>query len=291
MKYLTKEWYELCQQEHLHYGKRVHSGAAVRDEVFFSRLYKKKEQECISQQRELYNLDPRTFLSQAGAGPALILHHDGTVTEEDPASAEQYRAEERAEMEQIIAKYDARPPFDEAGCREQFRKSLEWQCQHETERLPRELTDSIADMRVYVLGYCTREVKRQLKKLSAVNKKRVGLIGEQYRTAQEAEGIPDSIRHIFGFHDCTVTECSLIESSQEAQLVLRFDTRGGFTSLNKLTFIDAEVIKQDARLVGSHWLYEELYRTEHGYEAHMLFYDRRPQDLIVRCRDIRVDQE
>ncbi|CAI6014890.1 hypothetical protein PAECIP112173_00013 [Paenibacillus sp. JJ-100] len=42
MRYLTKEWYELCQQTGLHFGMRVHSGAYELDENLFLRLYKRK---------------------------------------------------------------------------------------------------------------------------------------------------------------------------------------------------------------------------------------------------------
>lgn len=40
MKYLTKEWYELCQKTGLHYGIRVHKGAHKRDDALYECLHK-----------------------------------------------------------------------------------------------------------------------------------------------------------------------------------------------------------------------------------------------------------
>jgi hypothetical protein len=62
MKYLTKEWYELCQQMGLHFGMRVHNGAEGYDEALYLRLYKRKEKEFIKMQREVYDVDPRFML-------------------------------------------------------------------------------------------------------------------------------------------------------------------------------------------------------------------------------------
>ena len=48
MRYLTKEWYETCQQTGLHFGLRVHKEAASLDEGLFQRLYKRKEKSMLS---------------------------------------------------------------------------------------------------------------------------------------------------------------------------------------------------------------------------------------------------
>jgi len=60
MKYLTKEWYETCQQTGLHFGLRVHSGTYEWNEDLFQRLYKRKEKEHIKQEREIYDIIPVT---------------------------------------------------------------------------------------------------------------------------------------------------------------------------------------------------------------------------------------
>ncbi|MFC9707295.1 DUF4085 family protein [Paenibacillus sp. NPDC056933] len=287
MRYLTKEWYELCQRTGLHFGMRVHRGAYELDENLFLRLYKRKEKEHIKQERELYNMDPR-----------LMLEHDGQVltrvdkafsgeevTEEDQMVFHM-PPEERAHIEKLIAEYDVRPPFDEKKCKEEYIESMEWNFRYKAENLPQEIVEQIADIRVFTLGYCTREIMRQLNKQSAENRKEMERVSNEYREAIVAQNIPDEIHKRVQFHDCTVTELLTGE-----EVVIRFDTRGGFTNINRLTLVAPEIIKQEGEIVGSYWLYQELYRIDNGYELHVLFGGENMPELIVRCADILAEEE
>ncbi|UUZ87205.1 DUF4085 domain-containing protein [Paenibacillus sp. P26] len=93
--------------------------------------------------------------------------------------------------------------------------------------------------------------------------------------------------HQFRFHDCRVTE--LVSGKQ---IVMKLDTQGGFTNTNKITF-DAvdEIVRQDEHIVGDYWIYDELYRTDCGYEVHILFSGEGMPELIIRCADIVAEQE
>ncbi|WP_127539528.1 DUF4085 family protein [Paenibacillus illinoisensis] len=287
MKYLTKEWYELCQRTHLHFGMRVHSGAQQMDEELYHRLYKRKEKEHVKFQRDVYNVDPRFMLEQDGA--VLVRAEEfisGDDVSEEDTMVYHMPAEEREHIEKLIADYDARPPFDELGSKQEFKSNLEWNCENKIAQLPKEIYDQIADIRVFSLGYCTKEVMQQLKKQSKLNDAQMQLISKEYREAQLAEPIPEHIRNQVHFHDCTVTE--LVSDSD---LVIRFDTRGGFTNLNKITFIAPEIIKQEGDIVGMYWLYHELYCIENGYEIHMLFDGEEMSELIIQCQDIVVEEE
>lgn len=68
----------------------------------------------------------------------------------------------------------------------------------------------------------------------------------------------------FSFHDCVVKSVDW----DEKNLVITFDNKGGFTSLQKITYIDAEIVEQEGDLLEAWWLYEEIYRTESGYAFH-----------------------
>jgi len=288
VKYLTKEWYDLCQRTGLHFDMRVHKSAHERDEALYSRLYKRKEKQFVHMQREIYNVDPRFMLEQDGVHcvPLDKILNGDEISEED-TMVYRMSSEERARIEQLIATYDARPPFDEVKCKEEFSVSQEWRNREACYKLPDELSSRIADMRVFALGYCTREVLRELKQLSKENEKRMRLVMDEYGQAQQAENIPEPIRNRLRFHDCRVTELTFGK-----QVVMRLDNKGGFTNFNKVTF-DAvdEIIRQDERIVGSHWIYDELYRTDHGYEVHILFHGEGMPELIIRCADIIVEQE
>ncbi|MCP3775780.1 DUF4085 domain-containing protein [Paenibacillus sp. MZ04-78.2] len=288
MKYLTKEWYELCQRTGLHFGMRAHKSAYEHYEALYLRLYKKKEKEFISQRRKVYDVDPRFMLEQDGAQfVALDKFLNGDQISEEDTMVYHMTSEEMDRIQQLIAAYDVRPPFDKMKCKEEFSEIQEWAYKEAFHKLPGELSSRIADMRVFVLGYCTREVLHELKQLSKENKKHMMLVLDEYRQAQQAENIPEHIRSQFGFHDCTVTELT-----SGKQMVMRLDTRGGFTNNNKVTF-DAvdKIIRQDEHIVGSYWIYNELYRTDCGYEVHILFSGEGMSELIIHCADIVVEQE
>lgn len=195
--------------------------------------------------------------------------------------------EERESIQKMIDEYDVRPPFDEKRCRDEFRYIQEtYKIIDAKEKIPHELIQQIADIRVFALGYCTKEVLIQLKKISKKNEQKVNLISDEYSKVQQAENIPKYIKESFGFHDCEITELIV-----DRNIVMRFDTRGGFTDLNKITFVTSEIIKQEDHIVGSTWIYNELYRTENGYEAHMLFQGEDMPELIISCKEIVIVKE
>lgn len=181
---------------------------------------------------------------------------------------------------------DDSPPFDEKKCGEEFRAAHEAAINETVAMLPRELVQQIADLRVFALGYCTQEILTHLKFLSQANKKEVNRILNAYYKTQQAENVSSSIRERFAFHDCEVTEYSVDENN----VVMRFDTQGGFTDFNMITFVAPEIIKEEGDIAGSIWLYEELYRIENGYEAHMLFSAEEMHEFIVRCKDIVIEE-
>jgi hypothetical protein len=148
------------------------------------------------------------------------------------------------------------------------------------------LTNFPGKSRICGFSLCTRGILNQLKKLSNENKKKMHSVLNEYSKAQQAEHIPPVIKERFGFHDCEVTEFTVGKN-----VVMGFDTAGGFTDFNNITFTAAEIIKQNEPIVGATWIYEELYRLENGYEAHMLFWTGEGMpELIIRCNDIVIEK-
>lgn len=287
MKYLTKEWYELCQRTCLHLGMKVTKGASVYNEELYNRLYKKEENGFVRLQRKCYDADPRVMLEDDGkVVKPLIILFNGEMFEEDE-TVYQMPLEERERIQKLIAEYDVRPPFDEEKWREEFWDIQEtFKINQVKEKLPIELIDQIADIRLFALGYCTRKVLNQLIRISKENEMKVNSISKECMNAQQAEEIPQSIKEAFGFHDCRITDFIV-----DKDIIMRLNTQGGFTNQNKITFVSSEIIKDDKFMVGSVWLYQELYRTEHGYEAHMLFAGDELSELIIHCKDIVIEKE
>lgn len=277
MKYLTKEWYELCQRTGLHFGMRAHNGVTIYNEELYLRLYKRKEKKFVKLQHEVYDVDPRFMLEQDGSICVRLdkFVNGGEINEEDTVVFH-WPLDERERIQKSIEEYDIRPPFDEKKCAEEFQLTQEMVIKSMADKLPHELSRQIADMRVFSLGYCTKEVLNQLKKLSKENEKEVNHVSNEYSKAQQNENIPQIIRERFGFHDCKVTEFTVGEN-----VVMNLDTRGGFTNFNRITFVASEIIKLEEHIVGSSWIYNELYHTDNGYEAHILFYGEYMPELIL----------
>lgn len=287
MKYLTKEWYKLCQRTCLHFGMKVIKGASVYNEELYNRLYKRKENEFVRVQHNFYDFDPRIMLEDDGKvfKPLMILSNSEMFEEDEIVY--HMPIEERERIQKLIEEYDVRLPFDEVKCREEFRDIQEtFKINQVKEKLPMELIDQIADIRLFALGYCTRKVLNQLEGISNENEMKVNSISKECMNAQQAEKIPQSIKEAFGFHDCRVTDFIV-----DKDIVMRLNTQGGFTDLNKITFVSSEIIKEDKFIVGSVWIYHELYCMENGYEAHILLERNELSELIIRCKDIVIVKE
>lgn len=288
MKYLTKEWYELCQKTGLHFGMRVHKGAARYDEALYLQLYKRKEKEFVRMQRAIYDVDPRFMLEQDGCTLIpLNKFSKGELINEEDKVIYHMQHEEKERIQKLIKEYDARLPFDEKKCREEFSAIQETVKKEIIDSLPHELYQQIADLRVFSLGYCTKKILSQLKGLSKDNGKKMERVLNEYSKAQQEENIPQIIRERFGFHDCTVIEFTVGKDD----IVIRLDTSGGFTNFNMITFSTSEIIKQEGHILGSTWLYDELYRMENGYEAHILLVGEEIAELIIRCNDITIEEK
>lgn len=295
MKYLTKDWYEICQRTGLHYGMRVHREAGAFSETLYQRLYRRKEKAYLQSEREIYNFDPRYFLGRDGSPfvPADKFARGEEIKTED-ILIYQMPQDEKEQIQKMIEAYEHRPPFDVEKCKQSFRVMQDTDLiQVAKERIPVDILEQIADIRVFCLGYCTKEVKVKLERVSRENHKIMKIASEAHTKAQKEEDIPEHIRKILNFHDSIILEISGSSEFENRwdQFVIRMDARGSFTECNKVTFQNADIIKQEPNITGSSWLYCELYRIENGYEVHILFGGEGMPELILTCSDIMMEIE
>lgn len=233
MRYLTKEWYELCQKTYLDFGMEAMEETSQPSEELYLQLYRKKEKEYIENQRELYDSDPHCLLDE-----------------------EKYKKEFlQIQTEFIKMKEELLKEFGLMQC--------------------------VADVRIFALGYCTKKVLEQLKIISKKNREKVEQISEACCNAAKLEKIPESLRQNFGFHDCKVTDMVVGKD-----IIIQLDTEGEYATFDTVTFVNGKVRKQDDSILEKRWIYDELYKTEQGYEAHMLFDCLGLSELTIECDDI-----
>lgn len=287
MRYLTKEWYELSQQTGLQFGLEADEKAARFSEELYREKYQFKEEEYVKLQHEVYDCDPREFLKEDGA---VFVPAHKFIQEEELKPEDFYvfhmPEKEKNRIQKLVQEYDARPPFNEEKARKEF---IEMQkdivIRRKKELQTYGLLERVADPRVFALGYCTADILEDLTKISEKNKEEVNRIMEACEKAAKEEQIPDALAQKFGFHDCEI-----IDLDMENNITFHFDTDGGFSTYDTITFVDATVIKMEEPILKSTWIYSELYRIKNGYEAHMLLWGERILEVTISCKDIVIER-
>ena len=288
MRYLTKEWCNLSQLTGLHFGLRAHKDASELNESTYQRLRKNKEKAFLKQEKEIYDFDPRELFEEDGM---TFVRADkfisGEEIQEEDMIVYEMPEEQKEHIRKLVEAYDDRGPFDIQKCKIEFADRQKFFMKENEEKLPMEIYKQIADPRVFALGYSTKEIIQKLKQISRRNEIKVEQRLIDFSAAQQAENIPENLRKQFGFHDCKVLS---VEKNKD--IIILLDSSGGFTEDNRLIFHDAKIIQEDKAIDGCWWIYEELYKTQDAYEAHMLFADETNSyiELTIVAKDITVDK-
>ncbi|MGE6370847.1 DUF4085 family protein [Planococcus kocurii] len=90
-----------------------------------------------------------------------------------------------------------------------------------------------------------------------------------------------------GLHDAVVLS---VEKPSEDQLVLTLDCSGGFHYFTDIRVTFEEVTYSDIPLdfKGAWWLYDEIYKTDDGFELHTLF-DSPMIATVIRARNVKIE--
>jgi hypothetical protein len=205
MRYLTKEWCNLSQLTGLHFGLRAHKDASELNESTYQRLRKNKEKAFLKQEKEIYDFDPRELFEEDGM---TLVRADkfisGEEIQEEDTIVYVMPEEQKEHIRKLVEAYDDRGPFDIQKCKIEFADRQKLLMKENEKKLPMEIYNQIADPRVFALGYSTKEIIQQLKKISRSNEIKVEQRLVDFSAAQQEENIPESLRNHFGFHDCKV---------------------------------------------------------------------------------------
>ncbi|MBD2871999.1 DUF4085 family protein [Paenibacillus arenilitoris] len=236
MKYLTKEWYELCQKTSFHLGLEEEKQAETFSQQFFQQLYNTELNNWLNLQEEV----------------ASLMKNNETVNTNDNIEYE---------------------PFNRDIAIEQFHEGFIYNQELLKKELPETILKQIADIRVFTLNKATRTVINAVAKFCEDNERSVTATSENYRRYLEeaSDTLDKEIIGNFGFHDCTITK----SVQKDMSLTLLLDNSGGFTNIDEVTFKNFKIIKQEGSLEDSWWLYEEVYKVNDEYEFHVLFHNNK----------------
>lgn len=256
MKYCTKEWYQTMQKTDFHLLLKVSKKAEVFSEEYYRELYVKKETEQMRMDEEV----------------SKVTFEEICFEEEFPSHEEYDKA--RKDFEKNSTK------FDPEETKKNFRVNFEESIEYLKSSLPADILAKVADIRVLALDCCTAEVKRLITKFCKNNEKTVELAMKKLEKAEQeqfGENIPYFASE--SFHDCLIT--SLEKSGKD--IVIKLDNSGGFTDCTGIVFKNAEIIEQDGDLSGAWWLYDEIYKTDNGFEIHALLENDELMYLTLKC--------
>lgn len=308
MKYFTKEWYELMQRLHYTVGMQPIADKEYSDEEIAA-LYDKKITAAIERAHTGYDKPPQFLPIDFDACELddFCTYDTETETLKRPASMDDVRRGFEEKKARAYEEFKNRPPFNADDTIKTFETIYRNTLEHGYLRFP-EWVKEKADIRLIALGYLPKSIYKKLEKEEKKNRKKFDKINRKAEKALESErkNIPESILSQFGFHDCSVL--SLEQSDSGLCMIIREDgvPYEDETPYTRVTFSNGVLIERDEKLSfasrvdktddeteelsGCDWLYDELYKTEHGYEAHMLFACGKLCYLTIVCDDIVIEK-
>ena len=184
--------------------------------------------------------------------------------------------------------------YDEAAERQSFAEFHSRELEEFQTRTPAQILAKVADIRVLALGLCTEEVYRDFEEYQALCKKQTVKTMEEAWNMQKAQGLDKVWTGGHSLHD------SLVQSVKREgeDLVIEFDreidpelleVRGEeflFPEIKAIRFRDAGILKQEQQVENAWWLYDEIWKSERGYEIHALLWRENDVfELTIECRE------
>lgn len=279
MRYMTKEWYETVQKTSFYLNLKVSKKAETYSECYFKELYKQKENEWLELWKNVYEISIKNailkeFYAEYGEGVSI-----------DDFEFEKIKNTYIKHCKQKDEGFNNIPEFNPEQEKKKHKRALQRNVKCLREKIPEDILQNVADIRVLALRVASREVKQKITKYCKQNEKKVNIAIATYQKEyrkQFQENEPDFISELF-LHDCTLLSCR----KKGNDIVMTIDNSNGFTDISEIRMINCNIIKQDAPLHGAWCLYEEVYKSGDRFELHFLFQKKNLIDFIVTVDDIK----
>lgn len=265
MKYFTKEFYATEWLSFTNQFVKRSKSAEREDESFFRRMYEKHYALYEHNQRMSYwYRDPEEDMRKIEA----------YVNEPGITEAERnYRKEFQKIHEQVQGNWKNKTvyEFNEEICKQQFEEQINARIEN-YKRLPREILEKIADIRVFSLGYASAEVKRLLRGYCAELRREVRTIKEKaYKETDEAERLLSKKIGLNELEDFLIM--SLEEKNGDLYLKNEYDSYLLIKDGKIIEGKDKTIYPYDEEKPNYPWsrvLATELHRVDGKFELHFL---------------------
>lgn len=175
--------------------------------------------------------------------------------------------------------------FDPEGERRSFDEFCGRELEHYLIRTPQHILSKVADLRVLALGFCTAGVWQDFEDFRQQCEKRTIETMEAARKAQEAAGLDKLWTGEYSLHDSRI-----MSFRQEGEdLVLEFEREDvDWPEIKAIRFCGARILTREIPVENAWWLYDEIHRSERGYEIHALLWLDGLAELTVECADVEL---
>ena len=201
-----------------------------------------------------------------------------------------------AMREDICYEYDM--PWDEEEERRYFEDNYRREEEIFRTRTPAQILAKVADIRVLALGCCTDEVYKDFEDYRALCEKQTEKTMEEVWNLQKAQGLDKVWTGEHSLHDSSVLnmkregEDLVIEFDREIdpELLEELEEEFLFPEIRAIRFRDAEILKQEGPMENAWWLYDEIWKSDRGYEIHALLWRESDVfELTIECREPEIE--
>lgn len=194
--------------------------------------------------------------------------------------------ETEKEWEENIAYYEAEGINFAERCKEE----LEYNKQDLLRFLPEAFHPYIYDGTLNS-RFPSTELRTKAKQWRSEYEERVKRIGSEYRSHYQSikDKLPPQVVKLCekSLHDAKILS---FEKPTEDTFVLFLDCSGGYHYLTdvKMTFKGVKELSYTEELIGSYWLYDEIYAAEAGFELHVLL-EGPLSELTLIAEDVSIE--
>lgn len=273
MKYFTKEWARLSNLTDIHTSLEI-----LEHEIEYSELFDRKKEEYLSFEKEISEVKFEGIIDEFDEN---VLRNYGFSDEEIRNAKDEYDAD----ILKMKENFDALPLFNAEDAKASFDRSIEFNQNYLSSILPNHVKEELEDIKLISLDYATPHDYQILENFCIQNQEIVDKAIKEFDTERQSykSFYQENNLENFGYHDAYVKEIIF----ENKDLIIDMDNSFGFTEVNKVRFVECEVVKMDEDLIDSYWLYEELYPHEKGIEVHILFAkDEDFKELILIAKKI-----
>lgn len=176
--------------------------------------------------------------------------------------------------------------FDPMGEERSFDEFCARELETYRTRTPEPILTKVADLRLLAVGYCTREVFRDLKHYAQQCREQTEQTMDRAWEEIKAQGLDEAFTGEHSLHDSVI----LTMEREGEDLVIEFERdEVEWPEIKAVRFRGAVILTQEQDVENAWWLYDEIWRNGEGYEVHALLWrDDGVFELTVQCRDTEV---